>query len=539
MPAPWVPLPLVLAVLALLAVLVSSCARREEPAPHAGPIVLITLDSLRADVVSGLGGPRGLTPHLERLVREADWSGRAVASSSWGVPAMASLLTGLRPWQHQAILARQATLSPDLVTLPEALQALGYDTAGYPSGYWYTDRHGYAQGFAAFEDFARGRAAADRLSSLTAGRRFVWIHIPEPQSPYVRRDWLLSRLGPAARAGLPRRVQTAQLEPFFDPGVTLPPELRQRFWSMYLLNTAWADERLGRLLGALRASGQWDRTLLVVTANHGEEFGEKGQILQGGNLGRQLLEVPLLVKLPAGSGYRIAAPESAPVAAARIWATLVEAAGGPVPPAVAPSLFRPVSSTGAPAGILSELYLTNGTNRFSLVEGQYQLLLDSRFAPAEADYYAARRGETAAPEALFERLYAAFESTPPLTGRPGLPPRRPTLERWQGGGGAGTGTTRVQDLARQAAMAQRLRALWGEMLPEENPPAEEARHWGHGGDGWPLPVTSPAGSAAGSPAGSAAKAAPEDGGGGRRPNRPRASRESRRRPERSAAGLGG
>ncbi len=183
----------------------------------------------------------------------------------------------------------------------------------------------------------------------------------------------------------------AQLEPFFDPTVHLPRPKRRRFWAMYCLNVAWADEQLGRVLDALRASGEWDRTLLVVTANHGEEFGENGQILHGGNLGRPLIEVPLVIKLPA----RLRAQDPAcrrgqRVAAARVWATLVEAAGGETPPAAAPSLFR-----AAPAEAVSELYPTNGTNQFSFLEGDHQLLWDSRFAPDEPEYY--RRGGLPAP----------------------------------------------------------------------------------------------------------------------------------------------
>lgn len=444
---------------------------------HDGPIVLITFDSLRADVVSGLGGDPGLTPNLERLLGESDWGGRAVAPSSWAVPAMASLLTGLGPWQHQVIRAGAARLPAELVTLPEALQAVGYETAGFPSGLWYTKRYGYAQGFDLLEPFAQGEQAAGRLQKLDGGRQLVWIHIPQPQAPYVRRKRLSSRLGPEAER-LPGRVMPFQLEPFFDPAVPLPPGLKRRFWAMYRLNAAWADERLGRLLDALRASGQWDRTLLVVTANHGEELKEHGQIRSGGNLGRSLLEVPLAVKLPAGSGWTIAAPEDRRVGTVRLWATLVEAAGGEVPPAVAPGLFRP-----APDAVLSELYLRNGTNQLSLVEGEHQLLWESRFAAPDPEYYRARlqgltRGGLARaarpsrrPHEVFQGLLTPFLAVPPLSGRtaPHL-----TLERWGEDGGSGP----VRDPRRTREMARRLVAAWSAFGPgEEIPPGEEARQW--------------------------------------------------------------
>jgi hypothetical protein len=457
----------------LLLLFVSSCGR--SPAPHEGPIVLITFDSLRADVVGGLGGTPGLMPHLEGLLREADWGGRAVASSSWNGSATASLLTGLRPWQHQVLSPLRARLAPELVTLAEALAAAGYETAAYTSSLWTSRRLGYAQGFGSFGGF-HGVNAAGALSGLKEGRRFVWIHIPQPGVPYLRRDRFLSRLGPRIPP-LPAKVLPRQLERWFDPSVPLPPGQKRRFWALYRLNAASADDRLGRLLAEIRESGQWDRTLLVVTSNHGEEFGEKGQILHGGNLGRQLLEVPLAVKLPAGFGRRIAPPETARVAAARILATLVEAAGGEAPPAVAPSLFREAS----PA-ILSELYLGNGVNQFSLVEGDDQLLWEARFAPPDPEYYRAAprlengerrnrdRDTLSVPSgAALERLRLPFEASPPLSGR-GRP--RLTLERW-----GRRGSTAVEDPRRSAEMARSLRRTWASFTGSEDFPGEEARQW--------------------------------------------------------------
>ena len=422
-------------------------------------------------MVEGLGGPPGLMPHLAALIREADWAGPAIAPSSWGVPAMASIFTGLQPWQHQALHVGQARLAPELITLPEALAARGYSTAGYFTGHWYSDKLGYAQGFDVFQNLGRGRRALDRLGNLGGGRQLVWVHIPEPQAPYVRRDELIPRLAPPLPPALPRKILIPQLDPFFDPAAPLPPGRRRQFWAMYRLNAAWADERLGRVLDALRASGQWDRTLLVVTANHGEEFGERGQILHGGNLGRRLLEVPLVIKLPRGFGRRLQIPAGERIGTVRLWATLLEAAGGAAPPALAPSLWRP-----APAGVLSELYLTNGTNQFSWVEGDDQLLWESRFAPPEPEYYRALQAAgrpnlrlSEPPDAVFARLGAAFRAAPPLSG---IGPPRLTLEHWDA-----RESRPVTDPGRTAAMARRLARAWNRFTPGELAPGEEAAVW--------------------------------------------------------------
>lgn len=461
--------------LAGLALLLASCGA--ERAPHDGPIVLITFDSLRADVVGGLGGEKGLMPNLDALLRRSDWAGRAIAPSSWGTPSMASLFTGLRPWQHQ-VIASGARLAPGLLTLPEALQAAGYESAGFPGEASVLKASGYTQGFAMLENLGKGAEAAGLLRNLGPERKLVWIHIPEPQAPYFRRPKLASRVE-TGRLDLPSRILPHHLAPFYDPAVPLPLRQKRRFWAMYRYNVTWADERLGRLLEALRASGQWDRTLLVVTSTHGEEFGEKGQILNGGNLGRQLLEVPLAVKLPAGFGRRIAAPRDQRVGTVRLWATLVEAAGGEVPPAVAPSLFR-----RAPAAVLSELYLTNGANQFSLVQGDDQLTWEARFAPPQPEYYQARlalmaRGNarkaratiSEPPQRILDRLRAEFRTTPPLTGRGAAP--KLTLERWEGR----SGSRPVADPKRVAELARLLVRTWNEFLPSELAPEEEAREW--------------------------------------------------------------
>jgi sulfatase-like protein len=414
------------AALAALALLAAGC--RGGPLRHDGPVVLITLEGLRADVVGALGGEPGLTPHLDRLMKEADWAGRAVSASSWTVPAMASLWTGLRPGQHGAVDAGHSVLPPDLLTLPEALKAAGYRCDGFSAGPWLKPRCGYARGCERYREIARGWQASMRLAHLDGGREFVWLHLPEPAPPLVRRDRFLSRV-PDAPPHMPARVPREQLEPFFDPAVRLPRGRHRVFWSLYRLNVAWADERLGGLLDALRRSGQWDRTLLVVASDHGEEFGERGQILDGGNLGRHLIEVPLAVKLPAGFGRRLAlAPRERP-ALARLWATLVEAAGGPVPPAVAPSLFR-----RAPGGALSELYGARGTDRLSLVEGDRQLLWE---APAGAP-----------------RLISG-----------GGPPGRLTLELWEGPRGSRPVDQVEGDRSSISGMAARLAAACSEFQP--------------------------------------------------------------------------
>jgi len=459
---------LLLTLLALFA----ACRRPAPPAAGPGPIVLITFDGLRADVVGSLGGERGLTPNLDALAARADWAGRAIAPSSWTVPSMASLWTGLRPWQHQAIDGERAALSLDLLLLPEALQAAGYRTRGFPSGPWLAPRLGYGRGFDELLALGDGDAAADRLKRLSPGREFVWVHVPEPHVPWVRRPWLRDALRDALKrelpGGLPRSVDAADLAEFADPARPLAGDDRESYRVLYLLNVVWADMRLGLLLDALKASGRWDRTLLVVTSAEGEALGEDGQVLTGGDLGRELIEVPLAIKLPAGS-RRLAVPRGARPSTQRLFATLLESAGVLPSPAAAPSLFH-----GGAFPALSELYLSGGENRLSLVDGDDQLLWETRFLPPSPEVYRASFAARArpllppfAPPTGLPRLAAAFDAAPPLSG----PSPAVSLRRWDAAGGSRP----LADPARRAALPKLLRAGWGSFLAEETTPGEEAR----------------------------------------------------------------
>jgi len=466
-------LALVLALLGLLAG--AGCRRPAASAPpdsDRGPIVLVTCDGLRADVVGALGGEKGLTPNFDRLAAGADWAGRAVAPSSWTVPSMASLWTGLRPWQHQAIDAERPALSWDLLTLPEALKAAGYRTRGFSSGPWLTPRFGYGRGFDELTALGDGDAAVARLEHLTGGRELVWIHLPEPHVPWVRRPWLRDALPDALQrelpGGLPRSADADDLAEFADPARPLAGEDRESYRALYLLSVVWADMRLGLFLDALKASGQWGRTLLVVTSAEGEALGEEGRVLTGGGLGRELIEVPLAIKLPAGS-RRLAVPRGVRPSTQRLFATLLESAGVEPSPAVAPSLFH-----GGAFPALSELYLSGGENRLSLVDGDDQLLWETRFLPPSAEVYRASFAARArpllppfAPPLGFLRLAAAFDAAPPLSG----PAPAVSLRRWD----AASGSRPLADPVRRAALAKLLRARWGSFLAEETTPGEEAR----------------------------------------------------------------
>jgi len=336
------------------------------------------------------------------------------------------------------------------------LKQMGYRTAAFRSNHWLDAAFGYGQGFDEFRNLREGKRAERYLGELKGGKDFVWIHILAPHAPYLRRDPLLDRLDEIP-PDLPRDVRPLDLEPYYDPATKLAADQERIFRAMYRLNAAYADQVLARLLDALKRSGQWGKTLLVVTADHGEEFKENGQIAHGGNLGRVLVDVPLVIKLPEGFPRQLAMPAARP-ANVRVAPTLIEAAGGKPEPGTAPSFFQPFDK-----GALSELYLGNGVNRFSLVQGDLQLLWESRFGDPEPDYFRARYagigGQPVPPltqpvQAVFDRLDKEFSNVLPLTGRRGDTPKL-TLLRW-----TPNGVQPLDDPRQANQMARQLKNAW-------------------------------------------------------------------------------
>ena len=241
---------------------------------------------------------------------------------------------------------------------------------------------------------------------------------------------------------------------------------------MFCHEVAWADHQVGQILEALRASGRWDRAWVIVTASQGMELGEHSQMLYAQNLGRESIEVPLIIKLPRSLRGSLALADGTRVSQLRLWATLVEAAGGRPEPIRAPSLSRAVTPP-----IASELYKRNGVNEFSLLEGDLQLLWTTRFAPAEPEFYHAQLASwggkpplSEPPRHILERLRLAFDHTPPLSGLEGGSPPRLRLERWTADGRI----ERIEDRRRAEEMALELHRRWLRHVDRERTPAEES-----------------------------------------------------------------
>jgi arylsulfatase A-like enzyme len=310
------------AVLALLAAALA-CAPAE-PAPRFRNLVLVIVDTLRSDHLPSYGYRRDTAPHLARLaaagVQVQGW-----APSSWTRPSVATMLTGLLPQRHQTI-TRADGLPRQSPYLPQLLTDAGFATAAFLGNPNSARGQGFGRGFARLgESRSRGKLdgarVTDRALALAAGlepRFFLLVHYLDPHDPYQpARSW-----GGAP----PPRVQPHDV---LTHGAAASADDVARMVDAYDGEVREADAAIERLLGGLDRAGLLDGTLVVITADHGEELAEHGGLTHGATLHEEVLRVPLV--LWSRGGLR-PARSAAVFALVDLAPTLLGALGVEVPP---------------------------------------------------------------------------------------------------------------------------------------------------------------------------------------------------------------
>lgn len=288
-------------------------------------VVLICIDTLRADAVSALGAGAEKTPNLDALAREALVFTNAVSPAPWTLPAMASILTGTSPAVHGA-RSPFDSLDEALPTLAERLEHAGYLTAAIGHNPFFRRKFGFSQGFHEYDVSPRlhlgssfGSKILRRLLPLhfaeTAGTEdltrlaiewlhrnrerdfFLWLHYYDPHDPYSPP----ARYQPPTEppSGLGRQFSRAQ---DIRSG-NFVPSSAQRAWSreLYEGEVRYVDENVGKLIGALRELALYEDALIILVSDHGEEFWEHGGYEHGHTLYSEVIRVPWLVKLPGAA----------------------------------------------------------------------------------------------------------------------------------------------------------------------------------------------------------------------------------------------
>lgn len=271
-------------------------------------ILLVTIDTLRADRCSAYGYSRPTTPNLDRLAQEGVLFEAAYAPMATTGPAHASMFTGLPPRSH-GLLKNGHLLRPELTTLAESLLARGYQTAAFVSSYVVNHGFGFSQGFGTYDDdFADGRPSGRtiRWEGRQAPEEFARL-ADQTRARAVR--WLADRGHLAPPRDAPPFFLWVHL---FDPHYPYDPPPEHRLFSpaqadaselevakaAYDGEVHFADAELGKLVDALRAAGRLDNTLLIVVGDHGEGLMDHGHMYHGIHLYEEAVRVPLVIRWP-------------------------------------------------------------------------------------------------------------------------------------------------------------------------------------------------------------------------------------------------
>ena len=272
-------------------------------------VVLVSIDTLRADHLALYGYREGRTPNLDALGRDGLVFDDVISHVPLTLPAHASIFTGLLPPRHGVRDNIGFSLKPSDKTLAERFKAAGLATGGAISAYVLRAQTGISRGFDVYDDALILDASNESLGALQrdggvavasllkfvdaqAGKRFfAFLHLYEPHTPWS------------------------------------PPAAYRDLKNPYDGDVAYADELVGLFLEGLRARGLADRTILVLTSDHGEGLGDHGEREHGLFLYREAVHVPLVLRLPdgAGRGARIRGP----VAQVDIAPTILDLAGLP------------------------------------------------------------------------------------------------------------------------------------------------------------------------------------------------------------------
>jgi arylsulfatase A-like enzyme len=309
---------LTLRSLLLLPLLALGCAGDSADSPP--NVVLVSIDTLRADRLGCYGHTRDVSPAIDDLAAEGVRFANAFSQTSWTLPSHMSVMTSRYPRVHGVQNDRRA-LSDSVTTLAEVFDRTGYDTAAFVSTIYLTKQFGFSQGFDEYHELiTRGkRGAADagamRADRITneaiewlrkpkAGPTFLFVHYFDPHMDYTPPspfDKLFDAdyQGPANGR---HRWLSRYIKYFPIPPARIAERDLKHVKALYDGEIRYTDQQLGRLIATVKETLDMDNTIIVLFSDHGEEFDEHGSMEgHGWTLFDEELHVPVIVRLPAGA----------------------------------------------------------------------------------------------------------------------------------------------------------------------------------------------------------------------------------------------
>ncbi len=297
-----------------LSLVMLHCGRDGETEPP--DVLLITIDTLRADVLEPYGAVDTLTPSIAGLAEQGVVYEAATSPIPLTRPAHASILTGLYPDQH-GVLTNHQILPGDVVTLAELLRDSGYLTAAFTAVRFVNEKSGLAQGFDEFDaptrvKTPRAKEVVERAVSWLGGSDrekpiLLWVHVYDPHQPYNPVRKFRRNIDPDLENRVPIVRWKALNRVAREHNRDIPADVFGLALDYYRFEVEYADFWVGRLLASFDRIRASRRSLVVLTADHGECF-ENGNFFEHADcLNEGALRVPLIVRYPdgVGSGNRV------------------------------------------------------------------------------------------------------------------------------------------------------------------------------------------------------------------------------------------
>ncbi|OPL18495.1 MAG: hypothetical protein AVO35_03975 [Candidatus Aegiribacteria sp. MLS_C] len=296
----------------LVIVLLLSCGESDED--EGSSVLLVIIDTIRADHLGSWGYERDVTPALDSLASAGTRFSECQAHSSWTLPSVSSILTGRTPREHGAgsVEGRMFGIPPSVPTLQSLLHSRGWSTCGLFNVVFLSEDFGFHRGFDHFDCRGvtgnRGTRRADEtvdeliqwLDGLERGQPFLAVlHLYDPHIPYdPPPPWDTLYAGSITGSIRQGGSQIDTMQAVNSGNAELSPEGLRSMIDLYDGEIAFTDSQLQRLFRHLRSSGRGETTVIVVVGDHGEEFMEHSGIEHGRTLYQEVLHVPLIMSGP-------------------------------------------------------------------------------------------------------------------------------------------------------------------------------------------------------------------------------------------------
>ncbi len=386
----------------------ASDVRPRPPAP--ANVVVYLVDTLRADKLR-IYDPetRVRTPGLSSWVEEGAAIFRAGHSQeNWTKPSVATLLSGLMPWEHDAT-ADDAVLPGSVSLLSEILRADGFHTGAFIANGYVSDKFGFRQGFDSFRNYIReGRrtqarfVAADVLSWLDDRPEdqpfFLYVHTIDPHVPYMPPDDVLASYDPDPYDGPVDFSRDRELlEKIKSGALRVNDRDKRRLEALYDGEITYHDVHFAAILEGLARRDLEDDTLVVFTSDHGEELFDHGSVGHGHTVYEELLQVPLVVRIPGLTSEASGIDDAAGLV--DVAPTILDALRKPIPDEMSGRSLLPLlrgESATAPRATVSGFmngWRTIVVGRYKLIQrtASRMMLYDLETDPGETNDLAAER----------------------------------------------------------------------------------------------------------------------------------------------------